>query len=327
MRTRALTVALLAVAIGAVSAVPLGGDVKTQEKGHVKFEGMLGRMVNLFGGKAAKEGVVSNVAVKGDRKATLNENTGQIIDLAEEQIYDLDVRKKTYTVTTFEEIRRRIREAREKADKDAKEEGGGQPAEKGKEYEVDFDVKETGQTKAIAGYSTREVIVTVTIREKGKTLEQGGGMVITQDSWLAPRIPAMKEIADFEVRYAKKLDASGAAGVSMEQLAAALAMYPGLQNGLARMQAEGSKLDGTPLESVMVVKGVKSPEQMSQANEEESGGGGLGGMLARRMMKKKQDQAAGAESTVMTLTHQVLSVGTSVAPNDVQVPAGFKQKS
>jgi hypothetical protein len=325
---RALTVALVAVSIGFASAVSLRGDVKTQEKGQVKFEGMLGRMVNMFGGKAAKEGVVSNVAVKGDRKATLHDNGGQIVDLAEEKVYDLDVKKKTYKVKTFEQIRQEIREAREKAEKDAKQGGGEQPGETGRELEVDFDVKETGQKKAIAGHDTREVIVTITLREKDKTLEQSGGMVITQDMWLAPRIAAMKEITDFEIRYAKKLDAAGAAGMSMDQLAAALAMYPGLQKGLARMQAESAKLDGTPLETVMVVKSVKSPEQMSQAKDEESGSGsGLGGMLARRMMKKKQDPSAGAESTVMTITHQVLSVGTSVTPNDVQVPADFKLKS
>ena len=38
---------------------------------------MLGRMVNMFGGKAAREGVTSTVAVKGDRKATMNDATGQ----------------------------------------------------------------------------------------------------------------------------------------------------------------------------------------------------------------------------------------------------------
>ena len=327
MRMRALTAAGMAVALG-VGGASLRADVKTQDRSHVKFEGMLGRMVNFFGGKAAKEGIVSNVAVKGDRKATMSENGGQIVDLAEEKIYDLDTKKKTYTVTTFEQLRQRMREAQEKAQKEAKDEGGEQPTEPGKEYEIDFDVKETGQKKEIAGYSTREAIATVTIREKGKTLEQGGGMVITSDMWLAPRIPQMKEIADFDLRYAKALDVTGAAGASAEQLAAALAMYPGLQKGLARMQTEGSKLEGTPLESVVVVKGVKSPEQTAQQKEQESsGGGGLGGMLARRMMKKKQDQPAGAESTIMTISHQVLSIGASVAPADVQIPADFKQKS
>jgi hypothetical protein len=326
-----LFVALVAIlGVCLLSGPAIRADVKTQEKGQVKFEGMLGRMMNMFGGKAAKEGVVSNVAVKGERKSSLTENGGKIIDLREEKVYDIDAKKKTYTVTTFEDIRRQLREAQEKAAKeakDAKEDTGKEPAEKGKELEIDFDVKETGQKKDLAGYNTREVIATITVREKGKTLEQSGGLVLTSDMWLAPKIAAMKEIQDFDLRYAKAIDITGAAGASAEQLAAALAMYPGLQKAMARMQAEGTKMDGTALESILTVEGVKSPEQMEQAKEQEpSGGGGLGGMLARKMMKKK-DQPASARTTVMTITHQVLSVATSVNPNDLQVPADFKEKS
>lgn len=325
---RSVTVAaLMALGLAWLPAAGVRADVKTQEKGHVKFEGMLGRMMNLFGGRAAKEGVVSNVAVKGDRKSSLSDTGGRIIDLGEEKVYDLDLKKKTYKVTTFEEIRREIREAQERAEKEAREEGGKEdPAEKGKEVEIDFDVKETGQKKSIAGYDTRQVITTITVREKGRTLEEGGGLVLTSDAWMAPRIPSMKEIADFDMRYAKAIDVTGTAGASAEQLATALAMYPGLQKALARMQAEGVKLEGTPLESVMTVEGVKSAEQMSQASQEESGGGGgLGGMLARRMRKKPE--TSGARSTIMTVTHNVLSISTSVAPADLEIPAGFKQKS
>ena len=108
-RTRiaaALTLCLLLV-----SARHLGADVKADEKGLVKFEGTLGRVVSLFGGRAAREGTRSTVAVKGDRKATLNDASGQIIDLNEEKIYDLDIRRKTYKITTFAELRRVVDEA------------------------------------------------------------------------------------------------------------------------------------------------------------------------------------------------------------------------
>ena len=108
-------------------AGPALAEVKTREKSQIKIEGMIGRMVNMFGGKAAKEGIVSTVAVKGNRKATVNDATGQIIDLSEEKIYDLDMKKKSYEVTTFEELRRRMREAREKAQKERRE-GAGQGA-------------------------------------------------------------------------------------------------------------------------------------------------------------------------------------------------------
>src|SRR5512138_797764 len=168
---RAAVAVVLVAGMAWASAPSVVADVKTQEKGLVKFEGMLGRMMNMFGGKAAKEGIVTNVAVKGDRKSSLSENGGQIIDLSEEKVYDIDARKKTYKVTTFEEIRRQIREAQEKAARETAQ-SKGEPAEKGKEVEIDFSVKETGQKKDISGYNTREVIAALTVREKGKTLEQ-----------------------------------------------------------------------------------------------------------------------------------------------------------
>src|ERR1035437_3215766 len=76
-----LMLAGLLLAAGTASA-----DVKTTEKSQLKFEGMLGKMMGLFGGKAAKEGTVTTVAVKGDRKITSNEDSATIIDLAEEKV-------------------------------------------------------------------------------------------------------------------------------------------------------------------------------------------------------------------------------------------------
>src|SRR5687767_2787470 len=98
------------------STYQLRADVKTEEKGLVKFEGVLGRVVGIFGGKAAREGIRSTVAVKGNRKATMNDTSGQIIDLNEEKIYNIDIRKKTYEVITFAELRRQMEEAQRKAE-------------------------------------------------------------------------------------------------------------------------------------------------------------------------------------------------------------------
>src|SRR5688572_685136 len=110
----------------AVAAAPAHAEVRKEERNQVSFSGMLGRMFNFFGGKSAKEGVVSTVSVSGDRKmTTTGENAGQIVDLREEKIYDLDLRRKTYKVTTFEEIRRQMREAEE----EARESAAKQPKE------------------------------------------------------------------------------------------------------------------------------------------------------------------------------------------------------
>lgn len=327
-----LKVALMLTLVLSVAAlVAPNADVKTQEKSQIKFEGILGRVVGLFGGKAAKEGIVSSVAVKGDRKATTNDNTGQIIDLAEEKVYDLDVRGKSYKVTTFAELRRRMQEAQAKAEEQARKSEPRKRDASEKEYEVDFNVKETGQSRSVSGYDCREAITTITVREKGKTLEQSGGIVLTADSWLTPKVPGLAEVMAFNRRYAEKLMGTTMIGAA-EQMATAMAMWPGLKQALAKYQAEGAKVSGTPLATTLTIDGVKSQEQAAQQAKEDdqSGGGGLLGGLGRRIGKKKSDEGGDSgsktRSTILTMDHEVLSVSTSVAPADVAIPAGFKEK-
>ena len=327
---RLVRIGLVAVPLGIFAVAPALADVKTRDRSTVKFEGMLGRMIGLFGGKAAKEGVENRVAVKGSRKASINDVTGTIVDLSEEKVYDLDIKKKTYTVTTFDELRRRMREAEEKAQQQAqKEPEAGQPQEQKKpekELQVDFDVKDTGQKKQISGYDTHETIATVTIHEKGKTLEESGGMVMTSDMWLGPDIPALKEIAEFDIKYAKQLAGPQAMEISAEQMAAVVKMYPLVKSAMERMQKDGDKLSGTPLDTTMTFESVKTQEQLDQEKKQNAGsasGGGISGMLARKMIKKEEPKA---RATILTTHTEVLEVGTSVAGSDLAIPADFKEK-
>ena len=115
---------------------------------------------------------MTTVALKGSRKSMFNDATGQIIDLAEEKIYDLDVKRKTYLVMTFAELRQRMEEAEAKAEKAAREEQAKQKAEPAPasrpedSVEIDLDVKSTGQKRAINGFDTSQVVVTVAVRER-----------------------------------------------------------------------------------------------------------------------------------------------------------------
>ena len=100
----------------------MSADVRSDQRVKFQLGGALGKMVNMFS-KGAREGVTTMVAVKGNRKATMTATRpGQIIDLTEEKIYDLDLKKKTYKVTTFAEIRKQMEEARRQAEKTAREE-------------------------------------------------------------------------------------------------------------------------------------------------------------------------------------------------------------
>jgi len=328
-------VAILLLVLAASPAIR--ADVRSEEKSRIEFTGMLGRMVNLFGGKGAKEGTVSTVAVKGNRKATFNDTTGQIIDLGEEKVYELDMKKKTYKVATFAELRRRMEEAKAKAEQNAQKEQprekAAEPAPKENNVEIDFDVKDTGQKKVVNGFDAHQVVMTITVREKGKTLEENGGLVLTADEWLVPRIPAMKEVVDFDIRYAQKLYGPMISGASAQDMAAAAALYPMMAPAIAKMRAEGVKMDGTPVMTVLTFDAVQSAEQAAAEQKESkpSASGGLGGIaggLMRRATQKKSadtDQNQKGRTRVMSSTTEILKVVTDVSAADVAVPAGFKE--
>jgi hypothetical protein len=328
--------AVLAAALALASVQAIRADVRADQKTKVQLGGALGRVLTMFGGKGAREGVTSTVAVKGSRKITLNDTTGQIIDLSEEKIYDLDVRKKTYRVTTFDELRRQMEEARRKAEEEARKQEPSAPSEAApakdeKQVEVDFAVRNTGETKTINGFDTHQSIATITVREKGKTVEQSGGLIMTTDLWLAPRIAAMKEIQDFDLRYAEKLYGPMISGASPQDMAAAMALYPQMKQALAKWAAEAGKVEGTPIVTTVTMESVKSPEQLAEekaAGQDEklsnqrSVGGLLGG-LARKAAKK--DDEPKARATFLTTTNEVVQVTTSVNADEVAVPVGFKE--
>ncbi len=344
IRTRLAAALTLCLCAGLGSS--LLADVRTEEKTQVRFEGGVGKVINFFAGKAAKEGVKTSVAVTQNRKAMFADADGTIVDLGEEKVYTLDMKKKNYTVTTFAEMRKRLEEARRKAEEDArkaaaqdgKAEQDAKKDEAAPEMEVDFDVKETGQKKALNGFDTRQVIMSITLREKGKTLEQSGGLMLTSDMWMAPSVAAMRELVDFDIRYAKALNGPETFGASVEQMQAALAAHPQLKQGLARMAEESKKLDGTAILTTTTMEAVKSAEALAaeqpggagaeDAASTPSSVGGLIGGFGRRMARKSENKDASgpkARAAFMTITNERLSISTNVSAGDVAIPAGFKE--
>jgi hypothetical protein len=337
---------LVTVLCGVVCSGVLYADVRTEEKTQVKFEGMLGRIMGIFGGRAARDGITTTVAVKGDRKSTTSGDTQQIIDLKEEKIYFVDLKAKSYKVTTFAELRQQMEEARRKAAEQQLKETGKADAS-APQMDLDFSLKDTGQRKVINGFDTHEVLMTITMREKGKTLEQSGGIVLSSSTWLAPKMPGGSEVLEFDKRYAQKLAASGM--LDAQQMAAISAMYPQMQQAMTRMQAENVNLDGTSVLTEVKFEIVASAEETAKAAQPEkkdakkddapptsvSGlGGALGGRLGRRILAGKDKEAPEAaaapatpgRATLMTMHHELLKVTPEATDADVSIPAGFKQK-
>jgi hypothetical protein len=311
-----------AVLLTAALVTPaLRADVKTTEKSAVVFEGMMGAMMNRISG--ASKGTTTTVAVKGNRMSRMSDTTGQIVDLGEEKIYNVDVRRKEYTVMTFAAMREQMEKL--KADMARQQENMDPEAKKamsdtGKQMEFDVDVKPTGQQKAIAGQDAREFVLTITMRQQGMKIEQSGGLVMTSNLWIAPRIAALDELQDFNMKFIKAVYGDMFSGMNPQQAGPMSAMVPGLAGLMERMSTETRKLQGSTVASTTVIESVKSAEQVKNATP--APGGGIGGMLARRMARGSSEP----RSKVMTSTNETLTIGNATTAEDVGIPAGFKLK-
>jgi hypothetical protein len=165
-------------------------------------------------------------------------------------------------------------------------------------------------------------------------------MIMDAALWMGPEIPALKELQDFRLRYAQKVYGPMIAEAA-PNMAQAMAMYPQMKDAMARFQAEGKKLSGTPLFTEMKFQVQAPPQSAEQQQQQQAEAkkdeppptsvGGLLGGIGRRMARKKEDKPADPDAvpgraTIMTSTNETLQVATSATEADVAVPAGFKLK-
>jgi hypothetical protein len=359
------TIAFAAVAVLVAAPSGASAGVKVEERSTFELTGALGSIARMVGA-GSSEGELTTVAVNGSRKRSTSGDTGDIIDLAEGNLYAYDVKRGAYRVSSFEELRHAVEKARRGASAERSEaprgverdpragDGERQLKEALEQIQIDVELKSTGRTRTINGFETREVLMTVAAHAKGATLEQSGGIALRSDMWLTPKIAALKELAEFDRRYAARLASSiygGASPKDASAMDAALATNPMLKDVMVRMKAEGAKVDGSPILTVVTVDLVPSAEEKakmaaeaeqqkrkaSERSRPELGkglGGLLGGFAKHAVQKKAEEQveaklertSAEAQSpTLLKMTTEVLRVSTRVDASDLALPAGLRR--
>jgi hypothetical protein len=210
--------------------------------------------------------------VHGNQLASVSKQSTEIIDLDQETITRIDADKKTYSVTTFAQMRQAMRDGAQKlhesaADRAKPQPAGAAPADgaPASRLQVTFEVSVTDSpaSKVINGQSAQEHVLTMKAHVTDPNPPSDGQAQtvtysIITDIWTAPEPSEMKEVDAFYGRYAKKL----MQGVDMAALmkgmtpsldgaavAPLFANNPGmgaaLQEAGKKMAAEMAKIKGT----------------------------------------------------------------------------------
>jgi hypothetical protein len=209
--------------------------------------------------------------VHGNQKAVVSKDSTEIIDLDKETITRIDNIKKTYTVTTFAQMRQAMADLPKQMDQAEAKMQQAQAQQPKTDLKMTFDanVKNTGVTKEVNGLMAQEQLITVTMKMTDPSAPTTDGpnsisYVITTDAWIAPDPPVIKEIQDFDIRMGKKM----MEGVDMKAFAeqmqgnsnAGMAMMlggkPGASDAMAQMGKEMAKLKGTRVLEVTSMGGM-----------------------------------------------------------------------
>jgi len=199
--------------------------------------------------------------VHGNQKAVVSKDSTEITDLDRETITHVDTVHKTYTVTTFAQMRQAIAnmpKQMEQAQAQIKEAQAQQAQQPKTDLKTSFDVsaKNTGVTKDVNGLTAQEQVVTMQMHitdPNAPPTEAVNSMtyVITTDTWIAPDPPEVKEIQEFDMRMGQKLMAGvdlSAFKSQMSQNAGMAQLFggqPGSAEAMAQMAKELAKLKGT----------------------------------------------------------------------------------
>jgi hypothetical protein len=218
-------------------------DVTIEEKMMVEGAGVMA-MANMSG--------TTTTSISGDR-AKLDNNimmnsklvrmiardmgpTSEIIRLDQDKIYDVNVKKKSYTEVSLADKRAEMTKALDQA-KQAQEK---QPSPTGMDEsecewsEPKVDVKKTGQKATIAGFDSEQTTIVATQSCKDKKTGAVCDVQISLDQWLAPGFDAGAEQQKFFQAYAQKMGFTGSNARDVNQRAEQLfGRYKGIWQEVA----------------------------------------------------------------------------------------------
>jgi hypothetical protein len=282
--------------------------------------------------------------------------SADIVRLDQDKIYHLNINKKEYTETTFEQMREQLQKMSDQmASADEKKQPAAVDESKCEWLPPKAEVKKSGEKAQFAGYDAERLTITAAQPCKDKETGSICEVALVVDEWLSSGFAEGAEAQKFYKAYAAKMGLDASTSQDVAQRAQALfSRYKGIWTELAS-KMQGVK--GYPVKTSFTLA-LGGPQcknsNVQQAGTDNTGAGGaegsgspaglagaVAGKLGGLFHKKKDDADAAAappapattpaavppgDVALMTVSSQLVSVSTNGASADAfTVPADFKR--
>ena len=280
--------------------------------------------------------------------------TAEIVLLDQDELYHLNINKKEYTETTFEQMRERMQKAADQMNSEGRKQPSAVDDSKCEWLPARADVKKTGEKAQYGGYDSERVVITAAQPCKDKETGSVCEVALVLDNWMSTAFTEGAEAQKFYKAYATKmgLDPSGSQDIS-QRAKLLFSQYKGIW---AEIASKMQNVKGYPVRSsfTLAMGGAecKDPKahQAQDSSDKDSGStspGALAGAVAGKLgglFHKKKDDSENAAPTaapapvappvplppgdvaLMTVSSQLVSVSTnSASPDAFSVPADYKK--
>ena len=281
--------------------------------------------------------------------------SAEIVLLDQDKLYHLNINKKEYTETTFEQLHAQMRKMSDQMNTGEAKQPSAVDQSKCVWLPAKVDVTKSGEKAQFAGYDAQRVTVTATQPCQDKETGAICEIALVLDQWTSADFAESSEARKFYSAYSSKMgiDVSNSQDVS-ERAKALFAQY---KDVWAEVSAKMQSVKGYPVKSSFTL-GLGGPQcknsnsqqaQTSQTDNSSPGpssspsgiAGAVVGKLGGLFQKKKDTADAPAaqpapaaapvamppgDVALMTVSSQVVSVSTNaVSADEFAVPAGFKK--
>lgn len=321
--------------------VVLSAGVIKRTKGEITFKGFgkfsttreekisIDRTFNQSRSDFKGQGIVGGLAAKTVLRSG---DFGEIIDLPSRVVYQLDNKKKEFTILPIEKLKERETGAATFEPQEAE----GQPQQSDiRVIRSEFKVDSPGEEKLINQFNCRKYLITwLTEWENIRTGVKGRDLLSTE-VWTTPLsggiLQAQEEEARFSGEYMKVLGLELPARENEILGQAWLNLLSQLKQGeeaprleTKNVAKEMKKIEGYPV----LISGqfFSSTEEGEEEAKQAGGARGLVGGLAKSVLKKKPKEGEDKEPA-MTYYFELVELNlASLSEADFQVPAGYKKK-
>src|ERR1700733_3344892 len=226
--------------------------------------------------------------------------SAEIVLLDQDKLYHLNMNKKEYTETNFEQLRAQIQKMSDQMNSsENKQQPSAVDQSKCVWLPAKVDVTKSGEKAQFAGYDAQRVTVTATQPCQDKETGAICEIALVLDQWTSADFAESSEARKFYTAYASKMgiDISNSQDVS-ERAKALFSQYKGIWTEVA---AKMQSVKGYPVKSSFTL-GIGGAQcnnsnsqqaQTSQADNSPQSSGGLAGAMVGKLgglFQKKKDQ-------------------------------------